>query len=45
MWTKEGDIVMIEPWSVQKDERGDLIYTYSKPQIEWLQKKKYLDWL
>ncbi len=45
MWTHEGDIVIIEPWSVQTEERGDLILTYSKPQIEWLQKKGYLDWL
>jgi len=45
MWTREGDIVLIEPWSVQTNERGDLIYGYSKPQIEWLQKRHFLDWL
>jgi translation initiation factor 1A len=45
MWTREGDIVLIEPWSVQENERGDLIRTYPKPQIEWLEKKGYLDWL
>jgi translation initiation factor 1A len=45
MWTREGDIVLIEPWEVQENERGDLIMTYSKPQIEWLEKKQFLDWL
>jgi len=45
MWTREGDIVLVEPWSVQENERGDLIQTYSKPQIEWLQKKNFLEWL
>ena len=45
MWTREGDIVLIEPWSVQENERGDLIMTYSKPQIDWLQRKGFLDWL
>ncbi len=45
MWTREGDIVLIEPWEVQTAVRGDLIKTYSKPQVEWLEKRKYLDWL
>ncbi|MBN2518686.1 MAG: translation initiation factor eIF-1A [Candidatus Altiarchaeota archaeon] len=45
MWTREGDIVLIEPWSVQTNERGDLVYGYSKPQIEWLQKRGFLNWL
>jgi translation initiation factor 1A len=45
MWTREGDIVMIEPWSVQEKERGDLVYVYTKPQIEWLQRKGFLNWL
>ena len=45
MWTREGDIVLIEPWTVQENERGDLLQTYSKPQIEWLQKRGFLNWL
>jgi translation initiation factor 1A len=45
MWTREGDIVLVEPWSVQENERGDLIMTYSKPQIEWLEKKGFLKWM
>lgn len=45
IWTREGDIVLIEPWSVQETVRGDLLQTYSKPQIEWLEKRGYLKWL
>jgi len=45
IWTREGDIVIIEPWSVQTSEKGDLIWTYSKPQVDWLRRNKYLDWL
>lgn len=45
MWTREGDIVLLEPWSVQENERGDLLQTYSKPQISWLERKGFLDWL
>lgn len=45
MWNREGDIVMVEPWSVQTNEKGDLVYNYSPPQVEWLKKRSYLDWL
>ncbi len=45
IWTRENDIVLIEPWTVQETERGDLLQTYSKPQIEWLQKRGFLKWL
>jgi len=45
MWTKEGDIVIVEPWEVQSDEKGDLLWTYSKPQVDALQRKGMLKWL
>jgi translation initiation factor 1A len=45
VWIKEGNIVLVEPWTVQSKERGDMIWTYSKPQVEYLEKKHMLDWL
>jgi len=45
MWTREGDIVLVEPWTVEETAKGDLLQTYSKPQVEWLQKKGYLKWM
>jgi translation initiation factor 1A len=28
-WIKEGDMVIVRPWVVQTDERGDIIWRYS----------------
>ncbi len=28
-WVKENDVVIVKPWVVQSDERGDIIWRYS----------------
>ena len=28
-WVKEGDAVIVKPWVVQTDERGDIVWRYS----------------
>ncbi|HEY3273458.1 MAG TPA: translation initiation factor eIF-1A [Methanocella sp.] len=40
-WVREGDIVIVVPWDFQ-DEKGDIIWRYTGPQAEWLQKKGFL---
>ncbi len=42
IWIKEGNIVLTEPWSVQSDKRGDILWRYTYQQAEWLDKKGYL---
>lgn len=37
MWLREGDVVIIEPWEFD-DEKGDVLYKYSKSAIEKLKK-------
>ncbi|MFH2028278.1 MAG: translation initiation factor eIF-1A [Nanoarchaeota archaeon] len=48
LWVREGDIVIVEPWEYSGEERGDLVYKYTKSQIEFLKRKGYLkqidDW-
>lgn len=39
MWILEGDVVVVKPWPVQGDERGDIVFRYTKTQVEWLKKK------
>jgi translation initiation factor 1A len=39
MWVREGDVVVIRPWPVQGDKRGDIIFRYTGTQLEWLKKK------
>ncbi|MFH1788145.1 MAG: translation initiation factor eIF-1A [Candidatus Altiarchaeota archaeon] len=43
IWIKEGNIVLIEPWSVQTNERGDILWRYTVQQGDWLDKKGYLE--
>ncbi|MDE1767900.1 MAG: translation initiation factor eIF-1A [Candidatus Micrarchaeota archaeon] len=28
-WIKENDLVLVKPWVVQGDEKGDVVYRYS----------------
>lgn len=41
LWLRPGDVVMIEPWELDKN-KGDVILKYKPNQIEWLKKKGYL---
>ncbi len=40
-WVREGDVVIVVPWDFQ-DEKGDIIWRYTGPQADWLQKKGFL---
>ncbi|MEM3505722.1 MAG: translation initiation factor eIF-1A [Archaeoglobaceae archaeon] len=41
IWIKEGDVVIVVPWSFQND-RADIVWRYTNPQVEWLERKGYL---
>lgn len=38
MWIREGDLVIIKPWSFQ-DEKADVVYRYTKTQSTYLSRK------
>jgi len=42
IWIKEGDLVLIEPWTVQSDKKGDVLWRYTPQQAEWLERKGFL---
>jgi translation initiation factor 1A len=42
VWIREGDIVLVSPWDFQTDQRGDLIWRYTKGQAERLRRERYL---
>ncbi len=42
-WIRPGDIVLIRPWEVQEDERGDVIWKYRRAEVEWLRRKGLTD--
>ena len=45
LWVREGNIVLVKPWELSGDERGDVIFKYSRSQTDWLRKKGYLSQL
>jgi translation initiation factor 1A len=39
---RAGDIVIVEPWEVEGDEKGDIVWIYNKTQMTWLRKRGYV---
>jgi translation initiation factor 1A len=39
LWVREGDIVLVEPWELDKDEKADIIFKYTKSQAQALQRR------
>lgn len=42
LWIREGDIVLLEPWEIEKD-KSDLIYKYKPNEVRQLQKEGLLE--
>lgn len=42
LWVREGDVLLIEPWELGGDEKGDVIFKYKPNQVDWLKNKGYL---
>jgi translation initiation factor 1A len=40
-WIKENDIVLVKPWVVQGDQRGDIVWRYSIMDKTLLKSKGY----
>lgn len=41
IWVREGDVVVLEPWSIDGERRADITWRYTKIQAEWLKRKGY----
>lgn len=42
IWVRDGDIVIVKPWSVGGETKGDIVWRYNKYQAEWLKNKGYI---
>ncbi len=40
-WVREGDVVIVVPWSFQT-EKADIVWRYTGPQASWLERKGFL---
>ncbi|MBS7641369.1 MAG: translation initiation factor eIF-1A [Candidatus Bathyarchaeia archaeon] len=36
LWIRVGDVVLVSPWDFQSESRGDIIWRYTKGQVERL---------
>ncbi|MBN3037045.1 MAG: translation initiation factor eIF-1A [Candidatus Diapherotrites archaeon] len=42
LWIRESDYVIVEPWEIQGDERGDIIWKYRHYQVDHLKDRGML---
>ncbi len=42
VWIRDNDVVIIAPWEFGDDERGDILWRYTIPQVEWLKDNKHI---
>jgi translation initiation factor 1A len=42
LWVREGDIVIVEPWELSGDEKGDIVYKYTRTQAIAVRKRGML---
>lgn len=41
IWIRQGDVVIVIPWEIQ-NEKADVVWRYTGPQVDWLQRKGFL---
>lgn len=41
IWIRSGDVVIVVPWEFQ-DDKSDVIWRYTSPQVDWLERRGYL---
>ncbi len=43
LWVREKDVVIVAPWELGGDEKGDVVFKYrGKAEVDFLRKKGYL---
>lgn len=43
LFVKRDSVVLVEPWKIQGDEKGDIVHSYSNAETRWLEDRDYLD--
>ena len=43
LWVRPGDIVLVEPWELSQEDKGDIVFKYTKAQVSLLRKRGMLD--
>ena len=40
VWIRDNDVVIIAPWEFGESGRGDILWRYTLPQVDWLKQNK-----
>jgi translation initiation factor 1A len=42
VWIRDNDIVIIAPWDFKEKERGDIVWRFTLPQVQWLKDNEHI---
>jgi len=42
LWVREGDVLLVEPWELGGEDKGDVVYKYRPIQVDYLRRKGLL---
>ncbi|MEK6979179.1 MAG: translation initiation factor eIF-1A [Candidatus Micrarchaeota archaeon] len=42
VWVREGDIIIVEPYEIEGDKKGDVIWRYNPYQARWLKENGHI---
>ena len=42
VWIRDNDIVIIAPWDFNESEKGDIVWRFTLPQVEWLKANNHI---
>ena len=42
IWIRDNDIVIIAPWDFKSEERGDILWRFTLPQVDWLKQNDHI---
>ena len=42
IWVRKDDYVIIKPWEVEGDKKGDIAWRYRQTEIDWLKQRGHL---
>ena len=42
LWVRENDIVIVEPWELTPETKGDVVFKYTKTQVAHLKRREIL---
>ena len=45
IWVREGDYVIVKPWEIEGDKRGDIIWRYRPIEVSYLKNRGKLNFI